>query len=379
MADRPLRVTHLLKGLGPGGAERLVVTQATLPPPPPITHDVVYLLAHKNHLVGELDAAGVRATCLRAGRTIAPGWLRELRSKLIAEPVDILHVHSPALAVAARLMLPTVPRRLRPTLVDTEHNRWPRHHRLTRLANRATIRFNNATIAVSDEVKSTIRGIRPEQVHTIVHGIDLDSVRSSADRESARAELGVSPRDVLIVCVANLRREKALDVLIKAARQAHDTEPSLRFALVGQGPLADEISRAVAESDLGDAFRILGYRSDATRIISGADIFTLSSRHEGLPVTIMEALALGVPIVATGAGGTSEAVGNAGVIVDVDDIDALADSWVDLARDADRRRALSLLASHEAERFSIRRAAEEIHRIYTAAVASNGDRPSNHS
>ncbi len=379
MADQPLRVTHLLKGLGPGGAERLVVTQTTLPPPPPVTHDVVYLLAHKNHLVGELDAAGVVSTCLRARRTMAPGWLRALRSKLIAEPVDILHVHSPALAVGARLVLPTIARRLRPALVDTEHNRWPRHHRLTRLANRATIRFNKATIAVSEEVRSTIRGIRPQRVRVIVHGIDLDAVRMSADRESTRAELGISAGDVLIVCVANLRREKALDVLVEAARRAHHTEPSLRFALVGQGPLAGEIDRAVSESDLGDAFRILGYRSDATRIISGADIFTLSSRHEGLPVSIMEALALGVPIVATGAGGTPEAVGSAGVIVAVDDIDALAASWVSLAREPDRRRELSMLAAHEAERFSVRRSVDEIYRIYRAAAPSSRDRPSNQS
>jgi len=379
MGDQPLRVTHLLKGLGPGGADRLVVTQATSSESPYVTHDVVYLLAHKNHLVGELDTAGIESTCLIAGRTIAPGWLLALRSKLMTDPADILHVHSPALAVAARVMLPTIPRRLRPALVDTEHNRWPRHHRLTRFFNRATIRLNDATIAVSHEVGSTIRGIKTERVHTIVHGIDIEAVRRSSDRASVRAELGISSDEVLIVCVANLRREKALDVLVEAAARAHQVEQSIRFALVGQGPLADEIDHAVDETGLGDSFQILGYRSDATRIISGADLFTLSSRHEGLPVSIMEALALGVPIVATAAGGTAEAVGSAGVIVKVDDIDALTSAWIDLARHPERRRGLSTLASREAERFSVRRAVAEINQIYEEVARAAGDRPSSQS
>jgi len=113
--------------------------------------------------------------------------------------------------------------------------------------------------------------------------------------------------------------------------------------------------------------------------VSGADIFTLSSRHEGRPVSIMESLALGVPVVATDAGGTSEAAGPAGVIVGIDDIDALATAWVDLARDPARMRELSLLAAKQAENFSIQRAVEEIGRIYDATTTSTADRPSSHS
>jgi len=379
MADRPLSVSHLLKGLGPGGAERLVVTQATSGIPPFVRHEVIYLLAHKHHLVAELETAGVSATCLDADRTIALSWVRALRTKLISDPVDIVHVHSPALAVATRLMLPTIPRRIRPALVDTEHNRWPRHHKLTRLANRATIRLNDATIAVSEEVKTTIRGLPNDRVHTIVHGIDLDAVRDSADRESARAELGVESDETLVVTVANLRREKALHILVEAAALAHSIEPSMNFALVGQGPLADEIRQIVRGSGLGDAFRVLGYRPDATRIVSGADIFTLSSRHEGLPVSIMESLALGVPIVATNAGGTAEAAGPAGVIVGVDDSEALANAWVDLVRDPARLKELSVLARKQADRFSSQRAVSEIGRIYEETAKRAPERPSSHS
>jgi len=379
MTDRPLKVAHLLKGLGPGGAERLVVAQSTSGIPPSVRHEVIYLLAHKHHLVPELETAGVSTTCLDADRTIALNWVRALRTKLISEPVDIVHVHSPALAVATRLMLPTIPHRIRPALVDTEHNRWPRHHKLTRLANRATIRLNDATIAVSEEVKTTIRGLPNDRVHTIVHGIDLDTVRDSADRESARAELGVESDETLVVTVANLRREKALHILVEAAAMAHSIEPSLKFALVGQGPLADEIRQTVERSGLGDAFRVLGYRPDATRMVSGADIFTLSSRHEGLPVSIMESLALGVPVVATNAGGTAEAAGPAGVIVDIDDSEALANAWVDLVRDPARLKELSMLAHKQADRFSIQRAVGEIGRIYEETAKPAADRPSSHS
>ena len=122
------RVRHALKGLGPGGAERLVVAQASRHA---ATDDVVYLLPGKRHLVPLLDAAGVAHECLRAPSTARIGWLWRLRRGLIDRPVDIVHAHSPVVAAAARLLVHTVPRRIRPVVVSTEHNRWPRHHRLT--------------------------------------------------------------------------------------------------------------------------------------------------------------------------------------------------------------------------------------------------------
>jgi glycosyltransferase involved in cell wall biosynthesis len=371
------RVRHLLKGLGPGGAERLVVAQATAPGS--IEHDVVYLVPEKHHLVSILDAAGVSSRCLDAPSAARLGWIRRLRRMLQSEPVDVLHVHSPALAAVTRILVRTLPRGERPVVISTEHNRWPRHHRVTRLANRLTIRLQAATIAVSADVRSTVRGVAPDRVTVVVHGIDIAAVRATADRAGIREELGIDDADIVIVCVANLRREKALDVLIAAAARALDEEPDLRYLLVGQGPLADDVDRWIADAGIGDRFTALGYRADATRVISAGDALTLSSAHEGLPVAVMEALALGLPIVATAAGGVPDAAGTAGLISAVGDAEALAAHHLELARGEQLRRDLALAAMLEAQRFELSRAISEIEEIYAAAIDGTRAADNSHS
>lgn len=356
-------VRHLLKGLGPGGAERLVVAQVAAANDPS-RHDVVYLVPQKRHLAPLVEAAGASTACLDGPRLARPGWIIRLRRRLLDAPTDVLHVHSPAVAAVARVLVRTLPRSRRPRLVGTEHNRWPRHHRVTRWANRATIRLQDATIAVSDDVKSTVSGIAADRVHVVVHGIDTGAVRAAADRAGVRDELGVTPADIVVMCVANLRREKALPVLIEAAAAALEREPNLRFFLVGQGPLAAEIDSEIDHHAIAARFTALGYRDDVPRLLSGADLFTLSSTHEGLPVAVMEALTHGLPIVATDAGGIAAAAGPAGRISAIGDAGALSANYVALAADPDQRSQLTAAALRQADRFSIERAAAELNSLY---------------
>ena len=359
-------VRHLIKGLGPGGAERLVLNQVRAEQGS-VTHHVTYFVEEKSHLVSELEAADAIVTPVFArglGRVVG------LRRLLRDPATDIVHAHSPTIASLARLLVKTLPRSSRPVIVGTEHNRWPRHHRFTRLANRLTIRLEAATIAVSEDVAATIRGARPGQVHTIVHGIDLDTVRAHAERGPARDELGVNDDDVVVMCVANLRREKALDELVEAARQALSVSPRLRFVSVGQGPLAADLDRWIEDAGIGDRFVALGYRTDVARLLSAADIFTLSSHHEGLPVALMEALALGLPVVATTAGGVPDAAGDAGLVSDVGDPAALAAGYVRLANDPAERERLAAAATRRADAFSIDRAVAEIAAVYETATSA---------
>ena len=379
MTDDGLRVLHLIKGLGPGGAERLVVTQSTSSVSN--VYAVAYLLAEKSHLVPELEEHGIKVRCLGSGRSRARGWTWRLRRLLRKDPFDVVHVHSPLVAAWTRLIVKTMRRRHRPVVVGTEHNRWPRHHHLTRWANRLTIGLQDATIAVSADIRSTMSRTASARTEVVVHGIDLAAVRATADRDRARHELGVGPGDVLGICIANLRREKALDVLIAAAAEATGIDERLHYAVIGQGPLADELAGEVAERGLGHRFRLLGYRTDATMLLSGADFFTLSSRHEGLPVAIMEALALGVPVVATAAGGVPTAIGMAGVTVPVDDAAALARAHVEIAGDERARAELASIAAAEAERYGAARATIAIEAVYAEALTrARGERAaSSHS
>ncbi len=209
-----------------------------------------------------------------------------------------------------------------------------------RVANRCTLGLDDATIAVSEEVRSSM-GQRQADVEVIVHGIDTRHVRRHlTERTAVRAELGIGDDDVLAVTVANLRRAKGYPTLIEAARLVADQEPSIHFVAAGQGPLEDELRARVTAAGLDARFRMLGYVPDAARLIAGADLLVLASDHEGLPLAVMEALALGVPVVATRVGGIPELVEDQvnGLLVPPGDPAALAAGIGALADTPTRRR-----------------------------------------
>ena len=210
---------------------------------------------------------------------------------------------------------------------------------------------------------------RAGQLRTVIHGIDLDAVRATADRSAVRTELRLPEDAFVFVCVANLRREKALDELVEAARRVVAGRADIHYVLVGQGPLAADLDRWIADAGVDVNVHAIGYRSDATRIVSAADAFTMSSHHEGLPVSVMEALALGLPVVATAAGGIPSAVLDAGVVTPIGDPTALADAQLRVATDDRLRQELAAHAATRADDFSIRRAVAEIEAVYDTVTS----------
>lgn len=371
----PVRVLWLIKGLGPGGAERLLVSLADA-----LTDDhhdeahgsarlelhVAYLLPWKQHLVPELEAAGVPVHLLSAtGRAWDLRWVLRLHRLVRRLGIDAVHSHSPLSAAFARVALRTLGRR-RPRHVYTEHNTWLSYGRVTALANRITYRLDDAQVAVSEDARDSVPAGLRQHVEVLVHGVPLARVREAASqREAVRAELRVGDEHVLVVTVANFRRDKDYPTLLRAAAALADT-PMARFVSVGQGPLADEVRRLHDELGLGDRVRFLGYRPDATSITAAADIFCLSSRHEGYPIAVMEALALGVPVVATAVGGVAVAIrdGQEGRLVPPGDPAALAEALRSVAVDPGLRKKMARAARLRSEDFSIDRAAVRLAEIY---------------
>ena len=323
-----IRVLHLIKGLGPGGAEQLLVNQARATDADDLEFSVAYLVSWKNHLVEPLNQAGWQAHCLQSDRPWDLRWLLRFRRLVNREQIDVVHGHSPLVAAFARLVLRTVPRKRRPRSIYTEHNEWGRHNKWTRRLNRWTIKSEDHLIAVSDAVKQSMPA--ELSVEVLIHGIDVGAVAAQkVHRDSVRQELGITDDEVVIGIVANFRKEKAYDLLLDAAAQVVAQNPKVRFLSVGQGPLEVEIRAQHERLGLGDRFLILGYREDATRIMSAFDIFTLSSHHEGLPVALMEALALDLPVVATDVGGIATALADAtAIVIAPGDSAALASSYV---------------------------------------------------
>lgn len=369
-----LRVLLLIKCLGFGGAERLVVSVAQARDRDCFDYEVAYVLATENALVPDIEAAGVPVHCLGPGGHYDLRWTVRLRRLLGQRPFDVVHLHLPYVAALGRVVARSLPAAVRPRLVYTEHAAWSRTPAPVRLLNRLTIGLDDADLAVSEAAKQAMPARLRPRVEVVVHGLPLSVVEDSvAAREEVRAELGISSDQVLIVTVANFRAQKAYDVLLESASQVLLTGLPVVFAAVGHGPLESEILAVHHRLGLGDRFRFLGYRADAMRVVAGADVFVLASHYEGFPVALMEAMAVGVPVVSTAVGAVPQALedGIDGLIVPPGAPGLLATALTELAGDPMRRAAMAGAARQHGRQYDIDNAVRRIESVYREVV----DRP----
>jgi glycosyltransferase involved in cell wall biosynthesis len=365
--DSPIRVLWLIKGLGPGGAERLLAQSVRLRDRAHVGGRVAYLLPWKDTLVGEFECAGVPTTCLGARSSLDPRWLWRLRRSLVRQPVDVVHVHSPLAAIGARLVVRSLRRTMRPRVVTTEHNVWSSHTGMTSLMNGATAALDDARTAVSGAVRASMPVRLQSATEVVRYGVEVASVRAATGaRDLVRQELGIGRDDFVIGTVANLRANKAYPDLLAAARLVCDRVPRARFVAVGQGPLEAVIHAEHARLGLDDRFLLLGYRDDATRVMTAFDVFCLASHHEGLPIAMMEALVLGLSVVATDVGGNREIVehGREGLLVPPGRPDELAAALIRVAEEPGLRQRLAAAAAAGAERLAVDAAIRRTESVY---------------
>ena len=333
---------------------------------------LAYLLAEKSTLVASLEEQGCRpVTCLRARSSYDPRWILRLRRILQSGDFDVVHIHSPLVAVGARLAVRSLPARRRPRIVVTEHNVWSSHAPLTRLADRLTAGRAETHLAVSQAVLDSLPGPIRRRSRVVRYGIDAAELRREAgDRAVERRHLGVADHEVLIGTVANLRATKGYPDLLLAARSVIAAVDSARFVAVGRGPLETELRGQQARLGLGDRFAFLGFRPDAVRVMSAFDVFCLPSHHEGLPIALMEALALGIPVVATRVGGVAELVtdGEDAVLVPARQPEALAQALIALARDPKRRAEMAEHARARSETLDAPGSVRAVEAVYREVV-----------
>jgi L-malate glycosyltransferase len=368
-----LRILHVVKGLGPGGAERLLCSAAAERDRERFEYEVAYVLPWKNHVVPQLTDAGVGVHCVGRGDGSArvlldPRWAIRLGRLLHAGSFDIVHVHSPLIAGVVRPLVRSLGRQ-RPRLVSTEHNGWATYATPTRLINRLTYGLEDAHFAVSDQVRASVSERHRRRVEVTIYGVRLGEVRALRnERAAVRAEFGLAGDEIVVGSVANYHPQKAYPDLFAAARAAVDAEPRLRFLAIGQGRLEREIQSQHARSGLGERFRLLGYRPDAVRVLAGCDVFVLASHYEGFPVALMEALALGRPVVATAVGGIPDAVtdGQEGLLVPPHEPDRLAMAILRLAQDDKLRAEMGDAAFRLGATFDVRRAVQRMEDVYLA-------------
>jgi glycosyltransferase involved in cell wall biosynthesis len=345
--------------------ERLLEIHARIGDRDAFEYFAAYLVERPNSVIARLEDLGVACTQLGSGRGLDLRWALDLRAFVRRHSIDVVHIHSPMVAAVARPVLRSMCDR--PAIMYTEHNSWECYSPATRLANAASFPLDDAQFAVSSAAARSAIGPLKRGVEVLRHGIDIESVaKRASQRELKRSELGIGPDTIVVITVANLRREKAYDVLLDGAARATAKRSDLVFLSVGQGPLGPVMQERAIALGLGEKFRFLGYRDDVPDLLAAADIFCLASRSEGLPLALMEASAMGLPAVVTLVGGLPEAVedGQSGFCVMPDDARALADAIVAVAADDRRRTDMGRRALELACRFDSRRWVRRVETVY---------------
>ncbi len=302
-------------------------------------------------------------------RSAVSRQLLRLRALLLRERVSLLHAHDFYAGVlgasAARLAGVRVivcQRHLR--LSDRRVHEWGTHY-AHRLADRVLVNSE----AIRHHILSSGR-LAPEKIVVIRNGLEAAPI-SPAERQRQRAallqELKLRADAKLIGMVARLQPVKGHRYFIEAAAQVAKADADAHFVLVGDGALRRDIETQAAQFGLTGRVHLLGDRPNAARIAAGFDVAVLTSLHEGLPNAVMEAMAAGVPVVATAVGGTTELIadGETGFLVPPADADAPAQRILTALRNPDwsarmvaqgRRRIL--------DQFSMPRMVESVERLY---------------
>ena len=194
-------------------------------------------------------------------------------------------------------------------------------------------------------------------------------------RGSLRAELGIPPETPVVAIVARLVPIKAHEVFLRAARLVCAVLPSTQFLVVGDGERREALERLTAELGLGASVRFLGWRRDLERIYADAWVVALSSRNEGSPVSLIEAMAAERPVVATRVGGVPDLVddGVTGCLVPPDDPGALAEALVALLQDPERRQVLGKAARERViPAFAAGRLVADVDALYRELLRAKG-------
>ncbi|HEX2017210.1 MAG TPA: glycosyltransferase [Solirubrobacteraceae bacterium] len=363
-----LRIVTLVDRLASGGAERLAVELAMRLDPQRFERVICATRrpTGDNDAVvrPQLRAAGVELMSLdRTSKLDLWRW-RPLVGQVRRGEVDVLHAHMFGSNLWAS-MLGRLDREL--VVVAHDHgwdfdSRWVRR-RLDPLISRRA----DAVIAVSESDRRRLiaeGGMSPDKVIVLPNGVDADL---GGDGPRARHGLGLGSSDVLVVAVGRLDPAKGFATLVSAFEHVTAAVPQARLLIAGDGPGRDGLKTLVDNHGLSGTVTLLGHRDDVPDLLAAADLAVSSSVSEASPLAVMEYMASGLPIVATGVGGVPELIesGKHGVLVEPSDPRALASAIIDRLRDPAGSKAMGRAArDRQRAHFDVRRTIAELERLY---------------
>jgi glycosyltransferase involved in cell wall biosynthesis len=325
---------------------------------PGVARASVYCLSGETEPYGPLlERAGIPVRVVRGGRL---GRVRALRSAFAADGIDVVHAW---LFIANAFAWAATRGGDRPLITSARNCK--RSGRLLDALNRRAFAASDAIIVNSRQVRDYIAHVYAapvERVAVVYNAIDLERFQPPARSRPPHA-----PR---VVMVGRLVRQKNPLLFVAAAAALRARVPAARFQLVGDGPLRGEVEAAVSAAGLGDCLELAGERHDVPALLHEADLFWLTSDWEGLSNAVLEAMAAGLPVIATDVGGTAELIeaGVEGYVVRAGDREAFVARSLEILRDPARLARMRAAARARATRFSRAQMVAATQAVYARAA-----------
>lgn len=338
-------------------------------------HDVgITCIVEGGPLADQLRGDGFRVTVVHT-----PGLLTNIRAPRLerwlrdVEP-DIVHTHSGAWlkAACAARRGPGAGR----CVIHTEHGLFDPEPWYAGALRRRAARYTDCVVAVSNPLRTMLTrrdGLEAEQVRVIPNGVDINRFAPAARTGALQRRLGIEDSRILIGAVGRLAPVKNHSMLLDAFALLRNRHPDAALVIIGEGACRAALQERISSHGLtGHAF-LLGEAPDVATLYRDLDLFVLSSRHEGMPMSVLEAMASGVPVVSTSVGGIPDllAHGRLGWLAASDDAVALGEAMHAAIEDADRRRTVARNARAEVvERYSEDAMLDAYERLYYLRVST---------
>ena len=334
---KKVKVLHTIYSLDMGGAERVVANY--------LRHhnrDAFQMsacaLAREGVIAKDLQQEGYPIYILEKKPRFDRDLLRKLVQVIRSEKPDIIHTHNPSAnhwSIMASMFSG------RPRVIKTEHNIFfsGRVMRGYSFVNMILNRFNPRIICVSEEVRNSHLQKDPlsgDKYLTIYNGIP-PLPPPLTEYSELRQSLGIDPSHTVVGTIGSLDEQKGHVFFLEMAKQILQGFPHTAFVIVGTGHLRSSLEEKARELGIARQVIFTGLRADALDILRTFDVFVLSSLWEGLPITILEAMAAGKPVAATDVGGNREAMaeGETGFLVPPKDPEALSNAVMNILQDQD--------------------------------------------
>lgn len=388
MLDK-IRVLHIIESLGHGGAERQLINNLKAIDKSRFINAVCFLF-DRDDLQPELLRLGIPV--YKLGMSSQYDWrkgLFGLRAVMKEGQFDVIHTElywaniygrvCGRLFSDAKIVTTIHAPTYEPQILKDDPNLKPWKLTLVRILDGLTGTVcNYRFVACSEFVKRSAvgrLGYRPESIEVIYNGIDLGSFREDDSGKviSLRRELGLDHGEAILVNVGRLIPQKGQRYLIMAMPKVLDEQPSCKLLLVGEGPMENELQDLAHDLGVGEAIWFLRTRHDVPAILQLSDLFVLPSLSEGMPVALVEAMAMRKPCIASNITSIPEVVedGRSGVLVEPQRPDQLANAVLSLIDDRERRQAMRVRGRQIVkEKFSINVNIRLLENLYERVVAS---------